>query len=331
MMPLPTLRQLRFLVAVVERRHFGAAAEECLVSQSALSAAIQELEDHLGVKLLERTKRVVIPTAVGLDLAERARALLRGAEELVEAAQAARDPLSGALQLGVIPTIGPFLIPHIMPVLREKFPNLKVYLREEQSAPILARLESGQADAAIIALPYPCDGLETMELARDRFYVVCRPDHRLASRAKIRAQDMAGDDLLLLEDGHCLREHALAACSLEGARRNSGFQGTSLHTLVQMAANGLGVTLVPEMAIRAGILRGMDLVARPLEDDSPPRVIALVWRPSSSRKIMFRQLGQVLREASGAGKDEKPDASKFAVPGAASAIADEENSRKRRA
>jgi LysR family transcriptional regulator, hydrogen peroxide-inducible genes activator len=302
MKPLPTLRQLRFLVAVVERRHFGAAAEECLVSQSALSAAIQELEDHLGVKLLERTKRVVIPTAVGLDIAERARALLRNADELVEAAQDARDPLSGSLQLGVIPTIGPFLAPRIMPVLRENFPKLKVYLREEQSAPILARLESGQADIAIIALPYPCEGLETMELARDRFVVVVPPDHRLAGRKKVRAQDMAADDLLLLEDGHCLREHALAACSLEGARRNSGFQGTSLHTLVQMAANGLGVTLVPEMAIRAGILRGLDLVAVPLEDDSPPRIIALAWRLSSSRKAMFRQLGEALRGALKAGK-----------------------------
>ncbi|WP_374545176.1 hydrogen peroxide-inducible genes activator [Rhodoblastus sp.] len=302
MKPLPTLRQLRFLVAVVERRHFGAAAEECLVSQSALSAAIQELEVLLGVKLLERTKRVVIPTAVGLDLADRARALLRAAEELVEAAQDARDPLSGSLQLGVIPTIGPFLVPRIMPALREAFPKLRIYLREEQSAPILARLESGQADAAIIALPYPCEGLETMDLASDRFFVVCPPEHRLAGRKKIRPQDMAADDLLLLEDGHCLREHALAACSLEGARRNSGFQGTSLHTLVQMAANGLGVTLAPEMAIRAGILRGLELVAVPLEDDSPPRTIALVWRLSSSRKAMFRQLGEVLRGALKAGK-----------------------------
>lgn len=267
------------------------------MSQSALSAAIQELEVLLGVKLLERTKRVVIPTAVGLDLADRARALLRGAEELVEAAQDARDPLSGSLQLGVIPTIGPFLVPRIMPALREAFPKLRIYLREEQSAPILARLESGQADAAIIALPYPCEGLETMDLASDRFFVVCPPEHRLAGRKKIRPQDMAADDLLLLEDGHCLREHALAACSLEGARRNSGFQGTSLHTLVQMAANGLGVTLAPEMAIRAGILRGLELVAVPLEDDSPPRTIALVWRLSSSRKAMFRQLGEVLRHA----------------------------------
>lgn len=297
MAALPTLRQLRFLVAVVEKRHFGAAAEECLVSQSALSSAIQELEELLGVKLLERTRRVVIPTAVGLDIAERARALLRGAEELAEAAQAARDPFSGALQLGIIPTIGPFLVPKIMPMLHDKFPNLKIFLREEQSAPILARLDSGQADAAIIALPYPTEGLETFEIARDRFFVVCPPEHHLAGRKKIAARDMDDEDLLLLEDGHCLRDHALAACALEGARRNSGFQGTSLHTLVQMSANGLGVTLVPEMALDAGILRGLNLVAIPMEEDAPPREIALAWRPSSSRKQMFRQLGVCLRDA----------------------------------
>lgn len=297
MAALPTLRQLRFLVAVVEKRHFGAAAEECLVSQSALSSAIQELEELLGVKLLERTRRVVIPTAVGLDIAERARALLRGAEELTEAAQAARDPFSGALQLGLIPTIGPFLVPRIMPLLHEKFPSLKIFLREEQSAPILARLDSGQADVAIIALPYPTEGLDVVEIASDRFFVVCPPDHALARLKKVTPRDMSDEDLLLLEDGHCLRDHALAACSLEGARRNSGFQGTSLHTLVQMAANGLGVTLVPQMAIDAGILRGLPLVAVPLAEDAPPREIALAWRPSSSRKLMFRRLGEVLREA----------------------------------
>lgn len=297
MAALPTLRQLRFLVAVVEKRHFGAAAEDCLVSQSALSSAIAELEELLGVKLLERTRRVVIPTAVGLDIAERARALLRGAEELAEAAQAARDPYSGALQLGLIPTIGPFLVPRIMPLLHENFPNLKVFLREEQSAPILARLDSGQADAAIIALPYPTEGLEVFTIARDRFFVVCAADSPLARLDVVRARDLDDQDLLLLEDGHCLRDHALAACSLDGARRNSGFQGTSLHTLVQMAANGLGVTLVPEMAVEAGILRGLDLVAAPMADEAPPRVIALAWRPSSSRKQMFRRLGECLRDA----------------------------------
>ncbi len=248
------------------------------------------------MRLLERSKRKVIPTAIGLELTARAKNLLREAEELVEAAEAARDPLSGALQLGVIPTIGPFLAPRIMPILRDKFAELKIYLREEQSAPLLARLKSGQIDAAIMALPYPCGDMETMEICQDRFFVVCPPNHRFSSRQKVPPRDMAGEDLLLLEDGHCLREHALAACSLEGARRNAGFQGTSLHTLVQMAANGLGVTLVPEMAVAAGILRGLDLAAVPLAEEGSARGIALVWRPSSSRKILFRRLASVLKE-----------------------------------
>ncbi len=310
---LPTLRQLRFLVAVVERRHFSAAAEDCLVSQSTLSAAIQELEELLGVRLLERSKRKVIPTAIGLELAARAETLLRDAEELVEAADSARDPLSGALHLGVIPTIGPFLAPRIMPIFREKFSDLKVFLREEQSAQLLARLKSGQIDAAIFALPYPCDDMETAEFASDRFYVVCPPRHRLAARKNVPPQEMAGEDLLLLEEGHCLRDHALAACSLEGARRNAGFQGTSLHTLVQMAANGLGVTLVPEMAVVSGILRGLDLSSVPLAEEGAARKIALIWRPSSNRKVLFRSLAAVLRQDLGAGL-EKRDAAEANAP-----------------
>jgi LysR family hydrogen peroxide-inducible transcriptional activator len=293
---LPTLRQLRFLVAVVELRHFSAAAKECLVSQSTLSAAILELEELLRVKLLERTKRVVIPTAIGIELAERAKKLLRSAEDLLDTAEAARDPMSGTLQLGVIPTIGPFLVPRIMPVLHKEFPDLKIYLREEQSAPLLARLENGQLDAAIIALPYPCNGLETMEIAKDHFFLICPPSHRLSGLGAVNALDMAADDLLLLEDGHCMREHALSACSLEGARRNSGFQGTSLHTLVQMTANGLGVTLAPELAIQSGILRGLDLSVVPLAQDAPAREIALAWRHTSSRKTLLGRLGAVLRE-----------------------------------
>ena len=204
--------------------------------------------------------------------------------------------MAGALQLGVIPTIGPFLVPRIMPVLHEKFPEMKIYLREEQSAPLVAKLENGQIDAAILALPYPCNALETMELGEDHFFVVCPSGHRLGKLKTVRAQDMAADEVLLLEDGHCMRDHALSACSLEGARRNSGFQGTSLHTLVQMTANGLGVTLVPELAIQAGILRGLDLSVVPVAQDAPARQITLAWRLTSSRKTLLRRLGLVLRE-----------------------------------
>ncbi len=294
---LPTLRQLRFLVALADRRHFGRAAEACLVSQSTLSAAIQELEEALGVRLFERTRRSVAPTAIGLEIAGRARSILNEAEDLVDAALGAQDPLSGPLNLGVIPTVGPFLLPRVLPKLRLAAPHLKIYLREEQTAPLLVRLAQGEIDAAILALPVALGNVETEDLALDRFFVVCTPAHRLARMPAARPHDMATEDLLLLADGHCLRDHALAACALEGARRNIAFQGTSLQTLVMMAENGLGVTLVPEMAVAAGVLRGLDLHATPFEGDNAARRIALVWRSSTGRKETFRLIAAVLRQA----------------------------------
>jgi LysR family hydrogen peroxide-inducible transcriptional activator len=292
---LPTLRQLRYLVAVVERCHFGQAAEACLVSQSTLSAGIQELEELLGAPLLERTKRSVVPTPLGREIAARAKVLLTGAEELVDAAQAAKDPMAGPLHLGVIPTVGPFLVPRAMPALRAAFPALKLYLREDQTARLLAQLNAGELDAVVLALPFPMEDVETLEIARDRFWVVCPPGHRLCSAQAASAADMTPEDLLLLEDGHCLRDHALAACALEGGRRSAAFQGTSLHTLVQMVANGLGVTLLPEMALEAGILRGLEVSALPLSGEAPWRRIGLAWRRSSGRKETFRRLATALQ------------------------------------
>jgi LysR family hydrogen peroxide-inducible transcriptional activator len=299
MRPTPTLRQLRYLAAVVDRCHFGQAAEDCLVSQSTLSAAIQELEDLLGATLLERTKRSVVPTALGREIANRARALLKDAEDLVDVAQAARDPMAGSLHLGVIPTVGPFLLPSAMPPLRAAYPHLKLYLKEDQTARLLEQLDHGTLDAAVIALPYRVDDLEAMDLGPDGFSVVCPPGHRLCDCRPVRPKDMAPEDLLLLEDGHCLRDHVLAACELEGARRNVAFQGTSLHTLVQMVANGLGVTLVPQMALDAGILRGLDLETIPLADGTSSRSIGLVWRRTAARKATFRAVGETLRRALG--------------------------------
>lgn len=296
---LPTLRQLKFLVALADRRHFGRAAEACLVGQSTLSAAIQELERGLGVTLFERTRRSVKPTAIGLEIAERARTILDEAETLIDVALASQDPLSGPLRLGAIPTVGPFLLPRVLSVLREATPRLKIYLREEQTTALVERLEAGQIDAAILALPVPLANVETEDFALDRFFVVCSRAHRLAELPAIHPRDLASEDLLLLEDGHCLREHALAACELEGARRNVAFQGTSLHTLVMMAANDLGVTLVPEMALAAGILGGLDLHAAALEGDNPARRIALVWRRGAGRKETYRRMAVVLRQALG--------------------------------
>ncbi len=295
MKTVPTLRQLRYLVAVVDRCHFGQAAAACNVSQSTLSAGIQELEELLGAPLLERTKRSVVPTALGRDLADRSRDLLKGAEELMDVAQAAREPMAGPLHLGVIPTIGPFLLPRALPQLRETFPKLQLYLREDQTARLLERLDAGELDAVLLALPYALGDLEVMDLGEDRFSVVYPADHRLPATGATTPADIAGENLLLLEDGHCLRDQALAACELESARRNTAFNGTSLHTLAQMVANGLGVTLMPQMALDAGIVRGLDVAVRPMAEGTPHRRIGLVWRRTSARKETFRQLGEALR------------------------------------
>ena len=295
MKALPTLRQLTFLVALADKRHFARAADSCLVSQSTLSGAIQELETTLGVALFERSRRSVTPTTIGMEIIARARTLLKDAGDMVDAALAARAPLSGPLRLGVIPTIGPFLLPRLLPRIREAAPELRVYLREEQTAGLLERMDAGLIDAAILALPISVDAMETQEVALDPFVVVCPHGHRLANLPIVRSDDLATEDLLLLEDGHCMREHALAACALEGARRNIAFQGTSLLTLVQMVANGVGVTLVPRMAIDAGLVRGLDLHVADLHGDAPHRRIALAWRRTSGRRDTFDRLVWLLR------------------------------------
>jgi len=293
---IPSLRQLRYLVAVVDLRHFGHAAEACLVSQSTLSAAIQELEELLGGQLLERTKRSVLPTQLGLDIAARARDLIKGAEDIADVAAAAREPMSGPFRLGMIPTIGPFIVPRAMPELRKRFGKLKLFLREDQTARLLQQLGDGAIDAALIALPYAVGGFETAEVATDRFVAVLPPGHRLAQAKNIRASDLALEELLLLEDGHCLRDHALSACSLESARRNVGFQGTSLHTLVQMVANGLGVTLLPQVAVDSGLLRGLKLTVLELDTETPFRKIGLVWRAASGHSKTARNLAAALKD-----------------------------------
>lgn len=291
---LPTLRQLRYLVALAEHRHFGRAAEACLATQSTLSAGLQELETLLGVVLVERTKRRVMLTPLGEEVVARAHQVLRGAEEIADLAAASGEPLSGPLRLGVIPTIGPYLLPGVLPALRRAHPRLRLYLREDQTARLLERLAAGDLDVALIALPYPAGAIETLAVATDPFLLACPPDHPLAAKAEVAGDDLAGVDLLLLEEGHCLREHALAACHLPGPARGEGVLATSLPTLVQMVANGLGVTLIPEMAVRGGVLAGADLVTRPLADGSG-RTIGLAWRPSSPRKAEFRLLGEFLR------------------------------------
>jgi len=295
MKALPTLRQLQYLAAVVDHCHFGNAAEACAVTQSTLSAGIRELEEVLGTPLLERNKRQVVPTPLGREMAQRARELLKAAEDMVDAAQASQGAMAGPLRLGVIPTIAPFVLPRAMPRLRKSFPKLQLFLREEQTAPLLAKLSAGELDVVLLALPYDTgDEIETLELADDPFWVVYPPGHPVPGKT-VKPGDIEFENLLLLEDGHCLRDQALLACHLEGARRNRAFQGTSLPTLVQMVANGLGITLLPQMALDAGMLRGLGLDVRPLVGKPNSRKIGLAWRRTSPRKETFRTLGDALK------------------------------------
>ena len=299
MKPIPTLRQLRYLVAVADHRHFGRAAEDCLVTQSTLSAGIQELEALLGVTLIERGKRQATPTPLGEEIVERARAVLRAAEELADAADAGKRPLAGTLRLGVIPTIGPYLLPPRLPQVRARYPDLRLYLREEQTARLLDLVLRGRLDASIIALPYDIGGLEAIGLGSERLMVACPMAHSLARRDRIAAGDLEGQRLLMLEDGHCLRNHALTACGLAPGRTNEDLQGTSLGTLVQMVASGLGLTFLPEMAVEVESRRAPEVIVLPLNGDAPAREIALVHRPASPRRRDLELLADMLRLPAG--------------------------------
>jgi LysR family hydrogen peroxide-inducible transcriptional activator len=295
MRPLPTLRQLRYLVAIAEHRHFGRAAEDCLVTQSTLSAGIRELEDILGVTLVGRSKRHVALTPLGEDIVQRAQALLRAADELVDAAHAGSNPLTGLLRLGVIPTVGPYLLPRALPELRQAYPDLRLYLREEQTARLLDMLGRGRLDGGVIALPYVTGELETMVLGKDALLVACPKDHPFAGRSSIGDGELAGERLLLLEDGHCLRNHALTACRLQPGQANEDLQATSLSTLVQMVGNGLGLTLVPELAVEVETRGEPNIAVVPFADGRPAREIALVWRRDSVRGRDLRLLGERLK------------------------------------
>lgn len=291
---LPSLQQLRFLSALAEHQHFGRAAAACNVTQSTLSAGLHELEDRLAVSLVERDRRHVLLTPLGKEIVVRGRRLLRDAEDLAELARSAQAPLSGRLRLGVIPTIGAYLIPAAVQGLPAAFPELKLYLREEQSDPLLDKLDKGQLDLLLIALPYETGDAETTALGEDRILVALPKGHRLTKTKLIQSEELSHEPLLLMEDGHCLRSHALRACRVGEAGDNEEFQGTSLRTLLQMAAGGIGVTLVPEMAVATEITPGSGLVARRLSGD-PSRTIALAWRRSSARKQEFRSFGRYLK------------------------------------
>ncbi|HZF45283.1 MAG TPA: hydrogen peroxide-inducible genes activator [Sphingomonadaceae bacterium] len=292
---LPTIKQLQYLVALHEHAHFGRAADSCFVSQSTLSAGIRELESLLGVTLVERSRRVVRFTPLGNAVVEKAHRLLREAEELADLVQSAGKPLAGELRMSVIPTIAPFLLPRILPRLRKERPQLKLFLREEPSAAAIESLHHGRADCVLLALPFATGEVEVESLGLDKLYVAFPENDPRDPPAEVPPALIDEGRLLLLEDGHCLKEHALAACNRPELRASATMIGTSLHTLVQMVDNGLGVTIVPEMAIVAGILHGTHVVARPLKSPNASREIALVWRRNSPRSDEFRLLAEELR------------------------------------
>jgi LysR family hydrogen peroxide-inducible transcriptional activator len=297
MIPLPSPQQLRYLVALAEHTHFGRAAAACAVTQSTLSSGILALERQLDAPLLERTggKRPIF-TPLGRDLVARARAALAALTAFVETVEAAREPLTGSLRLGTIPTIGPFLLPRLMPRLRTAFPRLQLWLREDLADALRDGLESGQLDLLLVALPCDCGDAETLTIAEDPFSVACAPGHRLAQTDAVVPAALAGERLLLLEEGHCLRDQALAACGLPAAPLSEEFAATSLHTLIQMVAGGLGLTILPRLALAGGVTTGAEVAMRPMADGAGRR-IGLAWRGRSPRADEFRALAPSIAAA----------------------------------
>ena len=280
-MNLPTLRQLRYLTAVVSLKHFGRAAEQCFVTQSTLSAGIQDLEKLLGAKLLERTNRKVLVTELGVEVCQRAQQILSLSADLVDIAQFEKSPLSGRIRMGIIPSISPFLLPKSLPNIRLQLPQLELLLIEEQSDQLIKKLNEGEIDLAILAFPFDIGHLAHSIFASESFWVAMPKDHPLTVSTTINASELPIDDLLLLTEGHCLREHALTACDLPATRHRTSMQGTSLYTLVEMVAGGLGITLIPEMAINSEMVTHADITLRPLvAQEKPTREIGLVWRSS---------------------------------------------------
>ena len=295
MQRVPTMKQLQYLLALAETRHFGRAAARCHITQSTLSAGIRDLESVPGTVVAERSNRRVVITRVGERIVERARAILREAAAIMEDARTGHAPMTGEMRLGVIPTIGPFLLPRVLPLLRERFPDLVIYLREEQTAALLARLDEGELDVALIALPYDTAHLCVEVICEDEFLFACNRNHVLAGAAEISRDALVGAELLLLEEGHCLRGHTLDVCRMGDKQARARFEASSLHTLVQLVAAGIGVTLVPRLAVDAQITRGTNLSLSRLAVPAC-RQVGLAWRRTSLRVDDYRQLASTLRE-----------------------------------
>ena len=294
-MQLPTTKQLQYFLARTETRHFGQAADRCFVSQSAFSNAIQALESTLGAQLVDRTNRNVTITATGQEVATQARLVMRDIESLVETARGETEPLAGELRLGVIPTIAPFMLPGVLPKLRKHYPKLELLLTEDQTERVYRRLMDGELDVVLLALPWQLQGTEEMPLFEDRFCLACRDDTTRVDPENYRFNRLDSDSILLLEDGHCLREHALAACRIRNTQKVRRFGASSPLTLIEMVDADLGITFLPEMARGSAMLRNTRVKLYAMDEQSY-RTIGLVWRKGSQRKDEFRLLGDFLRD-----------------------------------
>lgn len=290
------LKDFKYLVALADTGHFGKAAEKTFVSQPTLSAQLKKLEEYLGVKLVERRPKNVQLTEVGKQIVVRARRMLDESNEIVALARSNTDPFAGKLKLALIPTIGPYLLPRVMKRIRKALPDLGLMLYEHQTEPLLKRLRDGEIDLGIVALPVPQDGLESCELYQEAFTLALPNNHPLAERSTIRLQDLRGHTLLLLEDGHCLREQALEVCSRVGVREAEDFRATSLETLRQMVVAGLGITLLPELAVESPFGSQRGLAVRRFPKPAPMRRVGAVWRKSTTRSAAIRELCKVIGE-----------------------------------
>jgi LysR family hydrogen peroxide-inducible transcriptional activator len=294
-MRLPSTKQLQYFVALADFGHFGRAADASFVSQSAFSNAIKELENNLQTQLVDRTKRQVTITAAGQEIATQARLVLRDIELLVEMAGEGRQPLTGDLRMGVIPTIAPFLLPHVLPKLRRQYTKLRLYLVEDQTQRIVERLMDGELDVILLALPWDMRGGDTEVLFNDRFCLASRKGTDRVDPENYRFDRLDANSILLLEDGHCLRDHALAACRIKNTQKVQPFAASSLLTLIEMVGADMGITFLPEMAIGSALLRNTQVELHPLSERSY-RKIGLGWRKGSNRVEEFRLLGKFLKE-----------------------------------
>jgi len=290
----PTIKQLQYFLALTETEHFGRAADRCFVSQSAFSNAIKELETTLEAQLVDRTNRNVTITATGQQIAVQARLVLRDLDSLVETAQGQKEPLTGELRLGVIPTIAPFILPDALPGLRKKHPELRLLLIEDQTQRVYSRLMAGELDLLLMALPWDMQGVETLPLFKDAFCLACHESTSHVDPENYRFSRLDSDSILLLEDGHCLRDHALAACKIRNTQKVSRFGASSLLTLIEMVDADLGVTFLPEMARGSSLLGNTRVKLHPLGEQSY-REIGLVWRKGSRRVEEFELLGEFFR------------------------------------